>query len=109
MGAALSSVISYFLCVVVGWATMSKLLGNNENLVKNISKILMISVIIGLIIYGLTFLLSRWWLVLTSIAITPIVYFILVLLFKVFTNDELYSFPFGTKIAKLDNKIHKQK
>ena len=108
MGAALSSVIAYFFCVLVGWVTMSKLLGNNEKLVKNISKIFIISVIIGLIIYGLTFLLSKWWLVLASVAITPIVYFILVLFFKVFTNDELYSFPFGEKLAKLDDKIHKK-
>ena len=108
MGAALSSVIAYFFCVLVGWVTMSKLLGNNEKLVKNISKIFIISVIIGFIIYGLTFLLSKWWLVLASVAITPIVYFILVLFFKVFTNDELYSFPFGEKLAKLDDKIHKK-
>lgn len=108
MGSALSSVIAYFFCVLVGWVTMSKLLGNNEKLVKNISKIFIISVIIGLIIYGLTFLLSKWWLVLASVAITPIVYFILVLFFKVFTNDELYSFPFGEKLAKLDDKIHKK-
>ena len=109
IGASLSSVISYFLCVLIGWSTMSKLLGKDENLVKNISKILIISVIIGLIIFGLTFALSKWWLVIASVAITPIIYFILVLAAKVFEKEELYSFPFGKQIAKLSEKFNRKK
>lgn len=108
IGAALSSVISYTVCVVIGWCTMSKLLGKEENLVKNISKILLISAIIGLIIYGLTFALSKWWLVLASILVTPPIYFVLVLLLRVFKKEELYSFPFGKYLAKISERFGKR-
>ena len=109
IGAALSSVIAYTLCVLIGWVTMSKLLGRNEKMVKSISKIMIISVIIGLIIFGLTFLLNKWWLVLASVLITPPVYFVLVLLFKVFAKEELYSFTFGKQIVNFSGKILHQK
>ncbi len=107
MGAALSSVIAYTLCVFIGWFTMSKLLGKGEKVVKSISKIMLISAIIGLIIFGLTFLLSKWWLLLASVLITPIVYFILVIACRVFRDEELISFPFGEKIVAFSKKFHK--
>lgn len=106
IGATLSSVIAYTLCVITGWLTMTKLLGREENLVKNISKILIISVIIGLIIFGLTFLLTKWWLLLASVLITPPLYFVLIVAVKVFKKEELLSFPFGVKIVKFSEKFH---
>lgn len=109
IGAALSSVIAYTLCVFIGWATMSKLLGSGKNLVKSISKIMLISAIIGLIIYGLTFLLAKWWLVLASVLVAVPIYFVLVLLFRVFKVEELRSFPFGEKLAKLVEKFGQTK
>lgn len=109
IGAALSSVIAYTLCVFIGWLTMSKLLGSGKNLVKSISKIIFISAIIGLLIYSLTFLLAKWWLVIASVILAPPIYFVLVLLLRVFKKEELQSFPFGEKLAKLGERFGQTK
>lgn len=108
IGAALSSVIAYTLCVLIGWCTMSKLLGKEENLIKSISKIMLNSVIIGLIIFGLTFLLNKWWLVLASVLIAVPTYFVLIIMCRVFREEELISFPFGKQIATFSKKFRKK-
>lgn len=108
IGAALSSVIAYTLCVLIGWCTMSKLLGKEENLIKSISKIMLNSVIIGLIIFGLTFLLNKWWLVLASVLIAVPTYFVLIIMCRVFREEELISFPFGKQIAAFSKKFRKK-
>lgn len=108
IGASVASVVAYSVAVGLGWHTMTKLLGKDENIVKNISKILLSSAIIGIIIFGLTFLkVGSWWKIVISALISVPIYFVMTFASKIFSSVELLSFPFGKRLAKIGRRFEK--
>lgn len=109
VGASVASVVAYMLSVVIGWGYMRKLLGKDENLVKSISKITLCSAIIGLVIFGFTFLkLSNWWIILICMLVAVPLYVVIILATNVLSEQEIMSFPFGEKLSKINGFLKRK-
>lgn len=110
IGASVASVVAYSVATLLGLRSMLKLLGKDKKLAKNISKMLLASVIIGIIIFGLTFLkIGSWYKLLVCFAISVPLYFILIIKGNIFDYQELLAFPFGKKLLKFMPNLKKVK
>lgn len=102
IGACVSSIIAYLFGVVLNRLSLYKLLGKNDKMFKNISKITLAGVIIGVIIYGLTYVVKGNWAIIgVSIAVCVPIYTLLILAMRVLTEEELLGFPFGSFLVKI--------
>lgn len=107
MGAALASAIGYTLAGAIIMVYFGKFVRPADNLVKNSSLIALCGVIMSMIIV-LNIRLQKnpvSMILLSSISIA--VYFVFLLILRVFTKEELGSLPFGKFLLKMDAFIHR--
>lgn len=109
IGACISSVIAYIVGITLNYLTHRKLLGKSKNLLKNVSKITLSSVIISLVVFSLTFLIrNSYILIIVSIVVSVPIYMLLIIALGVLSNDELRGFPFGKLLIKIQNKFRRE-
>ena len=108
IGAVVSSLVAYIVGSVLNALSIRKLLGKSKNMFKNISKITLSSVIIGLIIFGLTYAIANSYaLIGVAIIISIPIYVMLVVSMRTLSDDELKGFPASRILIKINNAFTK--
>lgn len=108
LGAGIALVIGYTVATVANGLMYRKLLGNNLNIVKSVSKIIVISGIIGIIALIFRRIISNPYTVIAVVVVIAVViYTLLVLLSNVFSKEELLTLPYGRKLAKVSEAFVK--
>ncbi len=108
IGAVISSLIAYMVGCILNSLSMRKLLGKSKNMAKNISKITASSVIIGLIILGLTYAINNSYaLIATAIAVSIPLYVLMIVSMRTLSDDELKGFPASRVLIKINHAFKK--
>ena len=108
IGAVVSSLVAYLVGSTLNALSMRKLLGKSKNMLKNISKISLSSVIIGLIIFGLTYAIANSYAVIgVAIIISIPLYVLLIVSMRTLSDDELKGFPASRILIKINHAFHK--
>lgn len=108
IGAVVSSLVAYLVGSTLNALSMRKLLGKSKNMLKNISKISLSSVIIGLIIFGLTYAIANSYAVIgVAILVSVPLYVLLIVSMRTLSDDELKGFPASRILIKINHAFHK--
>lgn len=104
-GACIASVVFYLIALILNSVYFKILLGEKKALSKNISKLLTLGVIMFIaVLLSTYFINSHIVSVAVGITVGVIVYFLGIILWGVFDDNEWLSIPFGRKILAFINK-----
>lgn len=105
MGSAISTVVSYFVIMVLNFICIRTSLPNMDSVVGISLPILASSAVMGLVSYGcywgLCLFLSPRLAVLPAIAVAVAVYVVCIVLFKAVTYDDVIMLPKGESLARV--------
>ena len=103
-GAALSTVISNIISFIIAW----NVLKHNINIEFNLSTIYkailattMMSICLIFTYKALNGIISYKMCILTTIIVAIAIYLLLILILKIFSEDEIFRLPFGKKLLKI--------
>lgn len=104
-GVAVASLVCFVVAMLLNGYVEIKLLGKSPRLIKNSGVIVLIGVIMSAVILLARYFAHGKFAVLAVIIPAMAVYFLLLLVFGVFSENELYGLPFGAKLVKIAKKI----
>ncbi len=103
-GAAISTIVCHIIAFSISFSVLSKNIDLKLNLVKNVLKPLAASVIMGvcaIVIYRLLSLFAQNVVaLLLSIALSAVIYVLLVLVFRILSKEDAEMLPFASRIPK---------
>lgn len=108
-GAAWASVACHAVAFTIAITALRKNIKLNLTFSKFIIKPIFATAIMGICSYFIYFVLSgiilEKWATLLAILVAVIVYAVAIIVLKVFSKEELYMIPYGTKICKVLEKM----
>ena len=109
LGAAASSVVCHIISFTIGFTVLSKNVKLSLGFMKFVIKPIIATVVMSIISYWaylhmLPMFPERICTVI-ALCLAVVVYLLVVVLIRVFTKEEILALPFGTKIAKILEKI----
>lgn len=108
-GAAWASVACHAVAFCIAITALRKNIKLNLGFSKFVLKPILATAIMGICSYFVYFALSgiilEKWATLLAIITAVIIYAVAIVVFKVFTKEELYMIPYGTKICKVLEKM----
>lgn len=107
-GAAIATAVCHAIALTIGFTILRKHMHLELTFSKFLSKPILATIIMGICSYGSFLLLigiiSEKIATIIAIIFAMVIYFFSVILLKIFTKEEIYMIPYGTKLVKLLEK-----
>lgn len=108
-GAAIASVVCHAIAFFISIIALMKNIKINLTFSKFVIKPILATVIMGICSYFtysiLSSIITGSMATIIAIIVAVIIYIVAVVVLKIFTKEELYMIPYGTKICKVLEKI----
>ncbi len=104
-GVAIASVTCFTLTAALNFVSVSRLTGKSTEMYKNSGIIVLSGVIMGGAVLLINLITNGKSAAIAATIVGGIIYFLLLLVFKAFSESELLSLPFGKQLAALSKSI----
>lgn len=104
-GVAVASITCFAIAATLNIISVRALIGKSLNIWKNSGIILLSGVIMGAAVFTISYFTTGKALPMVIAAVGGLLYFIMLILFRVFTRNELSGLPLGKKLVALNDKI----
>jgi len=107
-GAAIATAVCHAIALIIGFTILRKHLKLHITFSKFISKPILATIMMAICSYGsfllLSGIISEKIATIIAILFAVVIYFLAVIILKVFTKEEMYMIPYGTKLVKVLEK-----
>lgn len=104
-GVAVASLVCFTATAALNFISMTRLTGQSRHLYKNSGVILLCGVIMSGVVLLINYLAAGRIAVIIASLVGAVAYFLLLIILKAFTENELLSLPFGGKLSALQRAI----